>query len=63
MKPEEKKKSSAAPSPVDVEGKRVAPSKRMASKDPKESNIRVSIVEDNARVRGGLEKLLAVSPG
>lgn len=29
----------------------------------KQVNIRVSIVEDDARVRGGLEKLMQVSPG
>ena len=63
MKPETKKKSNAAPLPVDEENKPGAASKRMASRDPKESNIRVSIVEDNARVRSGLEKLLSVSPG
>jgi DNA-binding NarL/FixJ family response regulator len=63
MKPEDKKKSSATPSPVEAESRPAASGKRMASKDPKESSIRVSIVEDNARVRSGLEKLLTVSPG
>jgi len=63
MKPDEKKRTSAAPPPVEPEGKGSPAGKRMASRDLKEPSIRVSIVEDNARVRGGLEKLLAVSPG
>jgi DNA-binding NarL/FixJ family response regulator len=33
------------------------------ARDQKKMPIRVSIVEDNARVRGGLEKLVQVSPG
>ena len=63
MKPDEKKKTSAAPAPAETEGKSSSTGKRMASRDQKEASIRVSIVEDNARVRSGLERLLTVSPG
>jgi DNA-binding NarL/FixJ family response regulator len=63
MKPDDNKKTGAAPVPAETEGKSNSARKRMASRDQKEPSIRVSIVEDNARVRGGLEKLLAVSPG
>src|SRR6187431_1937951 len=63
MKPEEKKKSTAAPAPAEPEGKGNPTGKRMAARDLKEPSIRVSIVEDNARVRGGLEKLLTLSSG
>ena len=62
MKPEAKKKASNPPMMADDEARTETSAKRMASRD-QPASIRVSIVEDNARVRSGLEKLLAVSPG
>src|SRR6185503_16392492 len=62
MKPDEKKKTSNSPS-SGAEGGNVSSGKRMAARDLLATSIRVSIVEDNARVRSGLEKLIAVSPG
>lgn len=63
MKPEEKKKPSLPPSGTEGDAFSNHPAKRMASRDQHSPSIRVSIVEDNARVRSGLEKLISVSPG
>jgi len=62
MKPEDTRRT-AGPSAPGPEAVKTSSPRRPANRENKAMSIRVSIVEDNARVRSGLEKLIAVSPG